>query len=328
MAERRMFSKRIIESARFLRMPASSRLLYFDLGMRADDDGVVEAYTVIRATGATEDDFKILVAKNFLKILNEDLVSYITDWSENNRIRPDRKIDSIYKGLLIQVLPDVELVEKRERADYKTSKITYSVQNVDEKAVNTEQKNLSCMDWTTNGQPMDNQWTTNGRHRIGKDRIGKDRIGKSSVGEGSVEGGRTNKFVLCEADASRIIHSWNDLGVSSVKSISNNRLALVKARIAEHGLDVFLEAIKSINESPFLLGRNEKGWVITFDWFIKPSNFTKVLEGNYKPRGTQSVVIQQAKKTASSNFTERKNDIDAETLQKVAKQFGVSKDDE
>ncbi len=325
MAERRMFSKRIIESARFLRMPASSRLLYFDLGMRADDDGVVEAYTVIRATGATEDDFKILVAKNFLKILNEDLVSYITDWSENNRIRPDRKIDSIYKGLLIQVLPDVELVEKRERADYKTSKITYSVQNVDEKAVNTEQKNLSCMDWTTNGQPKDNQRTTNGRHRIGKDRIGKDRIGKSSIGEGSVEGGRTNKFVLCEADASRIIHSWNNLGISSVKSISNNRLTLVKARIAEHGLDVFLEAIKSINESPFLLGQNEKGWVITFDWFIKPSNFAKVLEGNYKPRVTQS---QQTKKTASSNFTERKNDIDAETLQKVAKQFGVSKDDE
>ena len=319
MAERRMFSKRIIESARFLRMPASSRLLYFDLGMRADDDGVVEAYTVIRATGATEDDFKILVAKNFLKILNEDLVSYITDWSENNRIRPDRKIDSIYKGLLIQVLPDVELVEKRERADHKTSKINYSVQNVDEKAVNTEQKNFSCMDWTTNGQPTDNHWTTNGQHRIGKDRIGKDRIGKSSVGEGSVEGGRTNKFVLCEADASRIIHSWNALGVSSVKSISNNRLTLVKARIAEHGLDAFLKAIKGIKECPFLLGQNERGWVITFDWLIKPSNFAKVLEGNYKPRVTQ---------TASSNFTERKNDIDAETLQKVAKKFGVSKDDE
>ena len=327
MAERRMFSKRIIESARFLRMPASSRLLYFDLGMRADDDGVVEAYTVIRATGATEDDFKILVAKNFLKVLNEDMVSYITNWSENNRIRPDRKIDSIYKGLLIQVLPDVELVEKRERADYKTSKINYSVQNVDEKAVNTEQKNLSCMDWTTNGQPTDNQRTTNGQHRIGKDRIGKDRIGKSSIGEGSVEGGRTNKFVLCEADASRIIHSWNNLGISSVKSISNNRLTLVKARIAEHGLDVFLEAIKSINESPFLLGQNEKGWVITFDWLIKPSNFAKVLEGNYKPRVTQSV-IQQTKKTASSNFTERKNDIDAEALQKVARKFGVSKDGE
>jgi hypothetical protein len=138
---------------------------------------------------------------------------------------------------------------------------------------------------------------------------------------------RTNKFVLCEADASRIMHSWNALGVSSVKSISNNRLTLVKARIAEHGLDVFLEAIKNINESPFLLGQNERGWVITFDWLIKPSNFAKVLEGNYKPRVTQSV-MQQTKKTASSNFTERKNDIDAEALQKVARKFGVSKDGE
>ena len=172
------------------------------------------------------------------------------------------------------------------------------------------------------GQPADNQRTTNGRHRIGK-----DRIGKSSTGEGSVEGGRTNKFVLCEADASRIIHSWNDLGISSVKSISNSRLTLVKARIENYGLDAFIETVKSIKQCPFLLGQNERGWVITFDWLIKPSNFAKVSEGNYKPRVTQSV-IQRTKKTASSNFTERKNDIDAEALQKVAKQFGVSKDEE
>ena len=42
MAERRMFAKSIIGSARFLRMPVSARLLYYDLGMQADDDGVVE----------------------------------------------------------------------------------------------------------------------------------------------------------------------------------------------------------------------------------------------------------------------------------------------
>lgn len=93
----------------------------------------------------------------------------------------------------------------------------------------------------------------------------------------------------------------------------------MKARIENYGLDAFIETVKSIKQCPFLLGQNERGWVITFDWLIKPSNFAKVLEGNYKPRVTQ---------TASSNFTERKNDIDAETLQKVAKKFGVSKDDE
>lgn len=54
LAERRMFSKTVISSARFLRMPPTSRLLYFDLGMEADDDGCVEAFGVMRKTGATE----------------------------------------------------------------------------------------------------------------------------------------------------------------------------------------------------------------------------------------------------------------------------------
>ena len=40
MAERRMFAKSVINSARFLMMPASSRLLYYDFGMSADDDGI------------------------------------------------------------------------------------------------------------------------------------------------------------------------------------------------------------------------------------------------------------------------------------------------
>ncbi len=156
MANRRMFSLRVINSARFLKMPISSQALYFHLGLNADDDGVVEAYNVIKTCGCTEDDLRVLVSKGFVQVLNEDLVSYITDWNENNKIRADRKIDSIYKDLLISINPDVVLIEKKQRADVKR---------------------------TTNGQPMDNQWTTNGRHRIGKDRIGKDRIGKDKEKE-------------------------------------------------------------------------------------------------------------------------------------------------
>ena len=301
MAERRMFSRSVVNSARFLKMPISAQALYFHLGMNSDDEGVVEAYNVINLLRASDDDLKILVAKRFVRVINEDLVTYIIDWDKNNYIRPDRRQESVYRRLLSQEMTGV-------------------CQSSDGQVTDKCQPDDSQM--TGVCQSSDGQVVDKCPHRIGK-----DRIGKSSIGEGSVEEKRTNKFVLCEADASRIMHSWNALGVSSVKSISNNRLTLVKARIAEHGLDDFLKAIKSINECPFLLGQNERGWVITFDWLIKPSNFAKVLEGNYKPRVTQSV-IQQTKKTASSNFTERKNDIDAETLQKVARRFGVSKDDE
>ena len=117
MAARRMFAKSIVESARFLKMPVSSQNLYFHLGMNADDDGIVEAYAVMNLVKAHEDDLRVLYSKGFIRILNEDLVSYIEDWREQNKIRPDRKKDSIYKDLLLQIDPIVLLLEKKERSD-------------------------------------------------------------------------------------------------------------------------------------------------------------------------------------------------------------------
>jgi len=98
-------------------MPSETQSLYFHLCMSADDDGVVEAFTVMRTTEAKEDSLKLLVAKGFIKILNEEFVTYIVDWLEHNMIRPDRKISSIYKELLISVMPDVQLKHQKPRAD-------------------------------------------------------------------------------------------------------------------------------------------------------------------------------------------------------------------
>lgn len=103
MAERRMFAKSVINSARFLRMPQTSRLLYYDLGMNADDDGVVEAFTVLRTTGAAEDDLRVLATRGFITVLNDDLVTYITDWGTNNQLRKDRYHPSIYAELLVRL---------------------------------------------------------------------------------------------------------------------------------------------------------------------------------------------------------------------------------
>lgn len=159
MAERRMFSKRIVRSAKFLKMPVSSRELYWQLGIEADDDGIVESFNVMRMTGSTEDDLRVLVAKGFVQVLNEDLVAYITDWNENNKLRADRKVDSIYKHLLLQMNPDVQLIQAKPRAD--TKKLT--------------------------GQPMDNQWTSNGPHSIGEYSIGQESVIEVSKVEEIIE---------------------------------------------------------------------------------------------------------------------------------------------
>lgn len=112
-----MFSNRIANSARFLQMPAESQLLYFHMVLRADDDGVVESYPLIKLLGMAPDNFKVLLAKSFIKQLNEDQVIVITDWLEHNVIRADRKVDSIYKNLLIEKAPDLKLIEPKPRSD-------------------------------------------------------------------------------------------------------------------------------------------------------------------------------------------------------------------
>ena len=108
MAERRMFSKTVTQSARFTKMPVEARLLYYDLGMAADDDGFVEAFMVLRMTGIDEKYLKILNQNNFVDTLNDDLVTYIVDWKRNNYIQKDRYKPSIYAYLISGMEEDEE----------------------------------------------------------------------------------------------------------------------------------------------------------------------------------------------------------------------------
>lgn len=90
MAERRMFAKKITESDAFLDMPSSTQMLYFHLSMNADDDGFVNNPKKIqRMCGASDDDFKLLIAKRFV-ILFESGVIVIKHWKMHNYIQSDR----------------------------------------------------------------------------------------------------------------------------------------------------------------------------------------------------------------------------------------------
>lgn len=90
MANRRMFSLEIVDTDAFLDMPASTRLLYYDLGMRADDDGFLQnAQKIARYTGAGADDLRLLAAKGYI-IPFENGIVVIRHWHANNQIRKDR----------------------------------------------------------------------------------------------------------------------------------------------------------------------------------------------------------------------------------------------
>ena len=90
MADRRMFSKVVVESDMFLDMPITARALYFHLGMQADDFGFINSpKKVQRMVGCSDDDMKLLIAKGFL-ILFKTGVVLVRHWKQNNYIRPDR----------------------------------------------------------------------------------------------------------------------------------------------------------------------------------------------------------------------------------------------
>jgi hypothetical protein len=148
MAERRMFAKTIIDSDAFLDMPVTARLLYYDLAMRADDDGFVNSpKKIMKFVGATTDDLGILAMRKFI-IPFENGVVVIKHWRIHNYIRKDTYKETPYKD-------EKALLELDENNAYRY---------VEE----------------SRGRAVDEPWT---QVRLGKDRIGKDRVGEESVEE-------------------------------------------------------------------------------------------------------------------------------------------------
>ena len=135
MAQRRMFSPQIVGSDAFLDMPTSSRELYFQLGMYADDDGFVNPRRVMRMVSASDDDLKLLIAKRFL-IVFETGVVVIKHWLVHNLIRSDRYKETMY-------------IEEKNQLSVKENRA-----------------------YTELGLPNDNQRVS--QVRLGKDSIGKE----------------------------------------------------------------------------------------------------------------------------------------------------------
>ena len=87
----------------------------------------------------------------------------------------------------------------------------------------------------------------------------------------------------------RVIEAWNSLGLSKVNDIfpDSVRHKNLKARINQYGEEAIFNVIEKVKSSSFLRGQSESGWQATFDWLVKPSNFQKVLEGQYDDRKKQ-----------------------------------------
>lgn len=127
MAEKRMFSNKIVGSDPFKEMPLSAQALYFHLGMAADDEGFLNnAKSIQRSIMASDDDFKLLIAKNFVIPFPSGVV-VIKHWLMQNRVQPSRLVPTQY-------YEEKELLETKQNGVY-----TLCRQNVDKMSTKCQQ---------------------------------------------------------------------------------------------------------------------------------------------------------------------------------------------
>lgn len=97
MASRRMFSLDVVDTDKFLDMPATSQNLYFHLGMRADDDGFVSSPKKIsKLVNCAKDDLEVLISRGFIISMEEGII-VIRHWKQNNYLQKDRYHETIYQ---------------------------------------------------------------------------------------------------------------------------------------------------------------------------------------------------------------------------------------
>jgi hypothetical protein len=105
-----MFSLSVVDTDLFLDMPQSTQNLYFHLGMRADDDGFVSnTKKIMKMIGATDDDIKLLIAKQYIIPFDSGII-VIKHWRMNNYLRNDRYKETNYKEEKKQIVVDDNLV--------------------------------------------------------------------------------------------------------------------------------------------------------------------------------------------------------------------------
>lgn len=160
MADRRMFSKSIINSDAFGAMSAKAQMLYIHLSMSADDEGFLNNAEMVRRTyECSKQDLQELYNRRFLLDLG-DGITVIKHWRMNNYIPKDRIKPTQYRD-------KYELLEIKENGAY------------------TERKNALDTDCIQNVYSLDTDCIQNVGSLYTQVSIGKDRLGKNNKNIGA-----------------------------------------------------------------------------------------------------------------------------------------------
>lgn len=96
----------------------------------------------------------------------------------------------------------------------------------------------------------------------------------------------SDESVCRPEDVRQVFAAWQSLGIQKLRQVpsaSTKTGQMLRARIKDYGIGSVLEAVEIVRGSDFLMGK-ATDFQITFDWFVRPNNFLKIVNGNYDNR--------------------------------------------
>ena len=222
MANKAIFSKTIIDTDAFIEMPATTQNLYFHLNMHADDDGFIgNPKRIGRMIGASDDDFKILIAKKFI-IVFESGVIVIKHWRIHNTLSKMRYKETSYldekSQLLIKENNAYSLDEGKPLDD---SRLVEMGKRQVRRTVDEQETNLS------------------------KDKLSKDKTSKDKLSED-----KPSKKKSAKADLDGMINSFteNEELREALKAFLDMRKSIKKPIQTEYAFKLALNKLKQLSD--------------------------------------------------------------------------------
>ena len=248
MANRRMFAKTVIETDKFMGMPISTQCLYFHLLLQGDDEGfVANPRQIMRQLGASEDDMKILIAKEYVIAFDSGVI-VIREWFIHNQLRRDRFTPTVHKEKTMLNLNDDKIYR------------------------------LLPSGVDSSGNQLATNGCQNANNRLPQySRVEYSR-GKYRIDEDREDGLATNLIDV-------ILSLYHEIcsSMPPVKVVTPQREKAMKEMYALLGND--LEAIKEYfqkcADTPFLCGKNKDGWRANLDFLLDPDKCAHIMEGKY-----------------------------------------------
>lgn len=263
MARNRVIKPKFWDDAKIGRLTRDARLLYIGLWNFSDDIGVVIGNSIwLKSKIFPYDQIQI---QQFEKWMNELVINgFICLLS--------------YKGERFIYLPNFtrhQVINKPNYEDLNIPKLL--IDNTKDKI--TEQSRNTTVSFTE-------QYVTKIEREEEEEYPPYNSPQGEEVPSESDESDKINYNALMD-----MFNKMFEGKLPKITAMTDKRKKAVKARSSEHGKKAIMDVLDNVCQSPFLLGHNNQNWSCDFDWIFRPTNFIKILEGNYN--GTRLSKNQQ-----------------------------------